>query len=44
MDCMGGAQRFCKGCMERCIMDPFHIKMRVLVVKKLTARGKVSVH
>ena len=26
----GGAQRFCKGCMERCITDPFHIKMHFL--------------
>ena len=30
MDCMGGAQRFCEGCMERCIIDPFHIKMHFL--------------
>ena len=30
MDCMGGTQSFCKGCMERCIIDPFHIKMHCL--------------
>ena len=30
MECIGGTQIFCKGCMERCIIDPFHIKMHFL--------------